>query len=392
MSLGTYPPITLEAARELAREQKRLLGQGINPTQHKRSTKAAALDGMGNTFEVVAREWLSKQSRTWRESHTRTVTLRMENDVFPWLGKMPVTDIKAKDVRVTVQRIAERDAVESAHRVLSNICQVLRYAVATDRIESMPVNAIDLRAALPAVKATNHAALTSPDDFAGLLRAIHGYRGSFVTRCALQLAMLTAVRPGELRNAEWSEIDLGKALWTIPANKMKGKADHVVPLSAQAVSILSELKALTGLGQYVFPGGHNKRRPMSNNAVLAALRRMGYTSQEMSGHGVRAIFRTLGDEVLHQRVEWLEMQLAHAVKDVHGTAYNRTAFLPQRTAMMQTWADYLDSLRKGEPMPEPMKAGNVLGFKRATPAVCYTASVSTSVASFGTGTKHWHLV
>lgn len=362
MSLGTYPPTTLEAVRKLADGKRELIANGINPVQHKRAKAAEAVEAAGNTFEVVAREWHTKQSRAWKESHASRIMLRMENDVFPWLGKTPVTDITKKDIRTTAARIADRGAAESAHRVLSNICQVMRYAVMTDRIERMPVNAIDIRGALPAPKSKNLAALTKPEDVAGLLRSIYDYRGSFVTRCALQIAVLTAVRPGELRNAEWSEIDLDAARWEIPAHKMKGNADHIVPLSEQAVSVFRELQLLTGRGQYVFPGGHNKQRPMSNNAVLAALRRMDFSTQEMSGHGVRAIFRTLGDEVLHQRVEWLEMQLAHSVKDVHGTAYNRTAFLPQRTAMMQRWADYLDSLRTGEPMPE---ADNVHQLKRA---------------------------
>lgn len=363
MALGTYPPTTLEQARKIADKQRELIAKGINPIQHKRAKAAEVIEAAGNTFEVVAREWHAKQSRTWKESHASRIMLRLENDVFPWLGKMPVTDITKKDIRTTAERIAERGAVESAHRVLSNICQVLRYAVVTDRIERMPVNAIDIRGALPAAESSNLAALTNPEDVAGLLRAIHGYNGSPITRAALQLAMLTAVRPGELRQMEWSEINLQAARWDIPAPKMKGKVDHIVPLSEAAVAILTDLQPLTGRGRYVFPGAHNRQRPMSNNAVLAALRRMNFSTEQMSGHGVRAIFRTLGDEVLHQRVEWLEMQLAHTVKDVHGTAYNRTAFLPQRTGMMQLWSDYLDHLRTGEPMPE--RESNVHFIRRA---------------------------
>jgi integrase len=362
MSLGTFPPITLDSARKLADEKRELIAKGINPVQHKRAKAAQAIEAAGNTFEVVAREWHTKQSRTWKESHASRIMLRMENDVFPWLGKKPVADITKKDIRTTAERIADRGAAESAHRVLSNICQVMRYAVQTDRIERMPVNAIDIRGALPAPKPKNLAALTKPEEVAGLLRSIHDYRGSFVTRCALQLAMLTVVRPGELRQWEWAEINWTESRWEIPAHKMKGKVEHLVPLSEQAMEILRELQALTGKGQYVFPGGHNKHRPMSNNAVLAALRRMNYGTDEMSGHGVRAIFRTLADEELGQRVEWLEMQLAHEVKDVHGTAYNRTAFLSQRITMMQRWADYLESLRTGEPIPA---TSNIHLLKRA---------------------------
>jgi integrase len=347
MSLGSFPPVTLEEAREAARTQRQLIAKGIHPVKHKQAIKAANIAAADNTFEIVAREWHAKMSATWKPSQAATVMGRLEYNVFPVIGKLPVSEVGKEHALDIVQRIAKRNKPETERRVLSNILQVLAHASKTLRIGRVPFASEDI--AITPVKKDSHAALTKPSDVAGYLRAVHDYRGALVTRAALKLGILTAVRPGELRHMEWSEVDLQAATWIIPADKMKGGADHIVPLSTQAVAILSELQPLTGSGRYVFPSARtpNGSRPMSNNAVLAALRRMGYGTEEMSGHGVRAIFRTLGDEVLRERVEHLEMQLAHAVKDVHGTAYNRTKFLEDRTAMMQRWADYLDSLRAG---------------------------------------------
>jgi integrase len=223
--------------------------------------------------------------------------------------------------------------------------QVLRYAIITGRIERNP--AADLRGALPPVKQTHHAAIIEPNAIGGLLRAIDDYQGSFVTRCALRLAPLLFVRPGELRHAEWVEFDLDAAEWNLPAEKMKMRDPHLVPLAPQAVATLRELHALTGRGRYVFPSARGPQRPMSDNAVLSALRRMGYSTDEMSGHGFRAMARTVLDEVLHFRPDYIEHQLAHAVKDPNGRAYNRTAHLAERRKMMAAWADYLDNLKVG---------------------------------------------
>ncbi|TAN01982.1 MAG: integrase, partial [Rhodanobacteraceae bacterium] len=250
-------------------------------------------------------------------------------------------------------RIEERGAIESAHRVLQTCGQVMRYAIATGRAERNPV--ADLKGAIAAPAERHHAAITDPVAFGGLLRAIDGYTGDVVTRAALKLSALLFTRPGELRHAEWAEIDLGAREWNIPAGKMKMRQPHLVPLSEQAVAILRELQPLTGRGQYVFPGGRSPRRPMSNNAITAALRRMGFGPDTMTAHGFRASARTMLDEVLGYRVDYIEHQLAHAVKDPNGRAYNRTAFLPERHKMMQGWADYLDALRAG---------GDVLPFKR----------------------------
>ena len=278
--------------------------------------------------------------------------LRMENDVFPWMGERPIADVTAPELLAMLNRIVDRGAVESAHRVLQNCGQVFRYAVITGRAERNP--AADLRGALPPVKQTSHAAITNPLGVGELLRAMDGYQGSFVTKCALLLAPMLFVRPGELRAAEWAEFDLDGAQWNIPAVRMKMREPHLVPLPSQAVAILRELHKLTGPRdksdtghKYVFPGARSPKRPMSNNAVNAALRRMGYDKDTMTGHGLRAMARTILDEVLHVWPDYIEHQLAHAVRDPNGRAYNRTAHLPERRAMMQQWADYLDALKVG---------------------------------------------
>lgn len=343
--------MTLADARTAAAEARALIVKGINPVQQRKADQVAAATAAADTFEVVAREWHGKMSATWKPAQAKTVMGRLEHDLFPYIGRVPIADVGKAHALDVIRRIATRGKSETERRVLSNLLQILSHASKTLRIERVPFASVDI--AISPVKKSSHAALTSPDEVAALLRSIHAYQGSAVTRYALQLAMLTAVRPGELRHAEWTEIELDAARWDIPGSKMKGGADHLVPLSDQAIAVLRSVHEITGGGRYVFPSARtpNGSRPMSDNAVLAALRRMDYSSDQMTGHGVRAIFRTLGDEVLGMRVEWLEMQLAHAVKDVHGTAYNRTKFLQERTAMMQTWANYLDSLRTGTPMP-----------------------------------------
>lgn len=353
LSLGTYPDTGLSDARAKRDAARKLLAAGVDPGEERKAAKAAGEDSAANSFEVVAREWHAKQSATWVELHASRIMLRLENDIFPWLGKKPIAAVTAKEVLSAVNRVADRGAVESAHRVLQNCGQVFRYAVATGRAERNPV--ADLRGALPPVKKSHLAAITDPHAIGALLRATDAYQGSLVTKCALKLAPLLFVRPGELRNAEWSEFDLEGAQWNIPAEKMKMREPHLVPLAPQALHILRELQALTGHGRYVFPSARSPQRPMSNNAVLSALRRMGYATDEMSGHGFRAMARTVLDEVLHFRPDYIEHQLAHAVRDPNGRAYNRTAHLPERRAMMAGWADYLDALKD---------AGNVVPIRR----------------------------
>ncbi len=345
LSVGVYPDTGLANARARREEARKLVAAGVDPGEQRKATKAAGIEKAGNSFEVVAREWFAKQKQNWVDGHANKVLMRLENDLFPWLGKRPIADVTAKELLTTINRIVDRGAVDSAHRALQNCGQVFRFAVITGRAERNP--AVDLRGALPAAKETHLAAITDPAKVGGLLRAMDAYSGAFVTKCALRLAPLVFVRPGELRQAEWAEFNLDTAEWNIPAAKMKMGEPHLVPLSPQAVSILTELHALTGRGRYVFPSARSPKRPMSNNAILAALRRMGFAKEEMSGHGFRAMARTILDETLHFRPDYIEHQLAHAVRDPNGRAYNRTAHLAERRKMMQAWADYLDLLRTG---------------------------------------------
>lgn len=342
LSLGTYPEVSLAQARGRREASRKQVADGIDPSQARKALKAARLQDE-NTFEVVAREWHVKFSPTWTPGHAQTILSRLEKNVFPWMGKRPIIDIKPPELLMVLRRIESRGALETAHRVRAICGQVFRYAVATGRAERDP--AADLRGALPPVTPNHLSAITDPKKVAGLLRAIDDYQGSLVTRCALRLAPLLFVRPGELRRMEWAEIDFDAAEWNIPADKMKTRTPHLVPLSTQALQILLELHPLTGGGRYVFPNPRTPQRPMSNNAVLAALRRMGIEKDEMTGHGFRAMARTILDEVLHVRPDYIERQLAHAVRDPHGRAYNRTTHLAERRKMMQTWADYLDGLK-----------------------------------------------
>ena len=354
LSLGTYPETGLADARARHAEARKALAAGIDPGEQRKAEKAAGLERAGNSFEVVAREWLAKQA--WVPGYRDKVDAWLVNDVFPYIGGKPVAEVTAPEFLRVARRIEERGAIESAHRILQNCGQVMRYAIATGRADRNPV--ADLKGALTTAEGRHHAAITDPLALGGLLRAIEGYYGDPVTRAALKLSGLLFVRPGELRHAEWEEIDLDKAEWNIPADKMKMRQPHLVPLCDQAVAILRELHPLTGRGQYVFPGARSPRRPMSNNAINAALRRMGYDTDTMTAHGFRATARTLLDEVLGFRPDYIEHQLAHAVRDPNGRAYNRTAHLAERRKMMQGWADYLHNLREGgQVIPLRAKAG-----------------------------------
>ena len=345
LSLGTYPETGLKEARAKRDDARRLLAAGVDPGIHRKATKAAGIERAVNSFEAIAREWHSKQAGSWSESNARIILRRLEADAFPWIGSRPVSELTAGEILSCLRRIENRGAIETAHRILQYVSTTMRYAISSGRAERNP--AADLKGALPPSTTEHRAAITEPNQAGALLRAIDAYQGSFVTKCALRLAPLLFVRPGELRKAEWSEFDLDAARWEIPAERMKMRAAHIVPLSTQALVILRELHALTGRGRYVFPGARSAKRPMSDNAVLAALRRMGFAKDEMSGHGFRAMARTILDEVLGYRPELIEQQLAHAVRDPLGRAYNRTAHLPDRTSMMQGWSDYLDALKTG---------------------------------------------
>ena len=353
VSLGVYPEVNLKKARARTIDARQLLDAGVDPSENRRAAKAAQLEGAANSFEVVTREWIEQQMKSWVKGHGERILTRFERDIFPWIGARPMADLTAPELLTTVRRIEKRGALETAHRALGNCGQVFRYAIATGRAKRDP--SADLRGALPPVKTEHFAAITEPERVGALMRAIDGYEGSLTVRCALRLAPLVFVRPGELRHAEWTAVDLDGGEWRYTVTKTN--TPHIVPLSSQAVAILRELKPLTGRGRYVFSSARSSQRPMSNNAILAAMRRMGIAKDEMSGHGFRAMARTILDEVLGFRPDFIEHQLAHAVRDPLGRAYNRTAHLAERRKMMQAWADYLDKLKSGADVIPILKAG-----------------------------------
>lgn len=344
LSLGTYPEVSLKDARQRRDDARKLLASDVDPSANKKAVKSAQSERAANSFEVIAREWYDKHAPNWKENHSSKIIRRLEVDIFPWLGSRPIAEVTAPELLAAIRRIEDRGALETAHRALANCGQVFRYAIATGR--ALRDTAADLRGALPPVKEKHHASITDPKKIGELLRDLDGYQGAFTTRCALRLAPLVFLRPGELRKAEWAEIDLDKAEWRIPADKMKMNAVHIVPLSTQAVAILREIQPLTGEGQYVFTGARTTKRPMSENAVLGALRRMDYTTDEMTGHGFRSMASTLLNEQGFNR-DAIERQLAHAERDGVRAAYNYAEYLPERKTMMQSWADYLDKLKKG---------------------------------------------
>lgn len=343
LSLGTYPDVSLKDARERREDARKLLANDIDPGENRKVQKSAKVERAANSFEVIAREWYSKQLPTWATSHAEKIIARLENDVFPWLGGKAIAEITAPDVLSVLRRIEGRGTIDTAHRAKSNISQVMRYAIATGKAERDPCP--DLRGALPPLRHDNFASITEPAKVAELLRAMDAFSGTFVVKSALLLAPLLFVRPGELRKALWADIDLDKAEWRYFVTKTK--TEHSVPLASQAVAILKDLHALTGHAANVFPG-RDPQKPMSEAAINAALRRMGYdTKTEITGHGFRAMARTILHEELHQKPEVIEHQLAHKVPDSLGTAYNRTKFIKERKAMMQIWADYLGKLKAG---------------------------------------------
>ena len=342
LALGVYPAVSLALARDRRDKARSLLVNGIDPSNTKKAKKIAIRAMEENSFEIVAREWFMGRKHNWKENHSSKIITRLEKDIFPWLGTCPVGEITAPELLIAIRRIESRGALETAHRTLSYCGQIFRYSIATGR--ATRDTAADLRGALPPVKEKHHASITDPKLIGKLLHNIDGYQGSFVTRCALQISPLVFLRPGELRKAEWIEIDLDKAEWRIPAARMKMNAVHIVPLASQTIAILREIHPLTGLGKYIFPGARTDSRPMSENAVLGALRRMGYSNEEMTGHGFRSMASTLLNELGFNR-DAIERQLAHAERDSVRAAYNYAEYLPERQKMMQLWADYLDKLK-----------------------------------------------
>lgn len=345
LAIGVYPAVTLAKARQLRDEARAHLAAGVDPMQAKRDNRIAQATAATNTFEAVARSWLDKTAANRAASTQAKNTTWLEKNVFPSLGTLPISAIVPRDVLSMLQKIEARGAVESAHKIKQLCGQVFRFAVAGGQAER-DVTA-DLRGALSAVPKAHYAAITDPVQVGPLMRAIDAYSGHPYARAALKLSPLLFVRPGELRAAEWAEFNLDSAEWRIPAAKMKMGQDHIVPLARQALDVLRAMHGVTGRGKYVFPSIRTNDRCMSENTVNAALRAMGYSKDMMTAHGFRAMARTILDEVLAERVDLIEHQLAHAVRDPNGRAYNRTAHLPARRDMMQRWADYLDFLKTG---------------------------------------------
>ena len=343
LALGAYPQTSLADARQKRDDARALMLNGVDPRDIKKAQKAAGAQE-NETFEVIAREWHTKFSASWAASHSNKIIRRFELYVFPWLGDRQIKSITAPDLLTVLRRIEAKGTLDTAHRTRQNCGQVFRYAVATGRAERDP--SADLRGAIPPASGKHMATITDPKEIAGLLRSIDDYRGSIVTRCALQLAPLFFVRPGELRHAEWSEFNLDAAEWRIPAEKMKAGVLHIVPLSRQALGVLREIHPLTGHGRYVFPSPRTDSRPMSSNAILSALRRMGFAKDEMSGHGFRSMASTLLNEQGWNR-DAIERQLAHAERNSVRAAYNYAEFMPERKKMMQAWADYLEGIKAG---------------------------------------------
>ena len=358
LSIGAYPVVSLMEARQQRLDAQKLIANGADPGAVKMAQKAAQGDLAADFFEVIAREWHKehKDVKKITDEHATNIMNRLEKDVFPWIGKKPILEVKASEIKAILDRVKDRGVVETARRIKTIIGQVYRHAIKTDR--AMYDLTAGLKGHLPSVKDTRKhmSAITDPKELAPLLRAIDAYSGSFVVRCALKIAPMVFVRPGELRKAEWSEFDLEKKEWVIPGPKMKMRIPHIVPLSDQVIAVLEELRPLTGSGVYLFPSLRSATRPMSDNTINAAFKRMGFDGDTIVGHGLRATARTLIHEVLSFTPDAIEAQLAHIVPDRLGAAYNRTSHLAERRKMMQTWADYLDGLKSG---------AKVLPFKRA---------------------------
>ena len=343
LAFGSYPDVSIADARQRRDDARKLLANGIDPSAAKKDIQQAE-ERQATTFEIVAREWFANNVPVWSQGHSVTTMGRLTHDVFPCFGEKPITEITANDVRAMLLKVGNRGAVESAARIKIICGQIFRFAIANGLIEHDPSVSLKPSELFPKREKGHFAAVTNPKELAPLLRAIDDYRGTAIVKAALKLAPMLFVRPGELRTMLWVDLDLDDALWSYFVTKTE--TQHIVPLPCQAVTILRELHQLTGEGQYVFPG-RTSTRPMSENSVNAALRYMGYDKGTVTGHGFRATARTILDEVLKVRVDFIEHQLAHAVRDANGRSYNRTSFLSDRRKMMQQWADYLDGLKAG---------------------------------------------
>lgn len=356
MALGVYPEVSLKQARQRHQAAREMLASGVDPNQDKRDRKLAALDAARTTFGGLAQEWVEVKLSGLTEATIERNTSVLNLHLLPHLGHRPVGEITSPELLSVLRRVEATGAIETPRRAKSIAGQVFRYGIATGRCERDP--SADIRDALKPTQSTHYGALVKPDEVGRLMLAIDDYHGSMVVRCALLMSALTFQRPGNVRSMEWDEIEGDE--WRIPKEKTKTREPIIVPLSKQAMKVLEEIAPLSGHGRYVFPSARGGSRQLSDGAVRTALRSMGYDRSQMTAHGFRAMARTLLDEALNQRVEWIEMQLGHRVADVHGRAYNRTQFLPERAKMMQRWANYLDTVRKsvGESNVVPMRGRN----------------------------------
>lgn len=346
LAIGAYPDVTLSNAREKRDDARKLLANDVDPGEVRKAQKASRLDRAANSFEVVARRWHAKGEAKWSESYTKKVMQMLERDLFPWLGGKPVADLEAPEFLAVARRLEERSLVDAAHRAMQLCGQIMRFAVAEGLVSRDPVS--DLRGALESVKKEHMASVTDPVRVGEILRMFDGFKGSYQVMQALKLAPLVFTRPGELRQAKWKDVDLDAALWSIPAEVMKMREPHLVPLSTQAVAILRDMEPFSSHLEHVFPGGRDPKRPMSDAAINAAMRRLGINTQtELTGHGFRAMARTILHEQLNYPPEVIEVQLAHKAPGPLGAAYARAKFIEQRKEMMQAWADYLGKIKAG---------------------------------------------
>jgi integrase len=344
LSFGAYPTVSLADARKRRDDAKELLEQGTDPGEVKKAKAAAVAADASNTFKAIAEDWYAGLKEDWSDSHAVHVRRWLDQRIYPVIGDRPIASLETVEL-VQILKAVASSSLETGHRIKTIFHQVFRHATFTGKLKHNP--ATDFKGAIKPKNPKGMAAPVEPKDVAPMLRAFDGFRGSYVVQCALKLAPLLFCRPGELRQMEWAEIDLDAAIWSIPGEKMKMGLPHLVPLSTQALSILKDIQVLTGHGKYVFPSARSFTRCMSENAINAALRRMGFEKDEITGHGFRAMARTMIREQLHVEAEYIEIQLAHKTKAPNGTAYDRVAFLKERKQMMQHWSDYLDQLKAG---------------------------------------------
>ncbi len=341
LAIGVFPDVSLKTAREKHKEARENLANDIDPSSQKKAIKAAKQSESVNNFEIVASEWARTRGKKAISTEKRQEAL-LKKDLVPYLGNRPIADINTPELLKVLRKIETRGAIETAHRAKRLLGQIFRYAIVTGRAERDP--SADLKDALAQPTKTHFKSITEPAEVGPLIAAINSYQATPVVMAALRLTPLLFCRPGELRHLEWQEVNFDEARIELPASKMKTKEPHIIPLATQAMGILKELQLITGRSKFVFPSARGNSRPLSENGVRTALRTLGYTNEQISPHGFRAMARTILDEILNFPVDWIEHQLAHSVKDANGRAYNRTKHLEQRRGMMQKWADYLNEL------------------------------------------------